>query len=126
MEIALPIFYVDSDGWITAFESDSKLSGYLEFNDIDGEDYRCWDARGVPLKLGWEGRGVVVSKVGTVMESGALIAALRRYAALERVGDVEGLPVEETGGAVSLWETIETRKKEKKRGRWGRWGRSAR
>lgn len=103
-----PLFYADSDGWMKVIRSDKALAVALEFNDIDGEAYRCWDAAGTRIALGWDRKRVVAASEGTPDADG-LVAAIREYAKLERIStQMEAA----TGGAVdalTLWEEVEAR-----------------
>ena len=102
-----PLFYADGDGWMTFISSDKELDKALEFNDVDGEAYECWDVEGIRVSLGWDGSGVVVvSKAGKDM--GGLLAAIRKYAELERVSTRTEAGAGMAADPLALWKDIDT------------------
>jgi hypothetical protein len=100
-----PIFYADSEGWMTAFESEDALGRHLEQNDVELEPHVCWDSTGARLRLSWDGQRVVAAKMDA-QDMNGLVEALARYAALERVAVPNSLALADGANPASIWLAI--------------------
>lgn len=80
-----PLLISDTDGY-GYFVADEAGLRHFEQIDIEGNEYQCWDSRGLPFVLGWQG-GAYLKPVGMPSDKEGMLAALKKWA------DSEGIPV---------------------------------
>jgi hypothetical protein len=52
-----PLLFVDRDGEVGRFDSVARAQGYLEWIDVEGGEYRAFDATGRRLRLSFVAPG---------------------------------------------------------------------
>lgn len=81
MTIQFPIFLQDTDGYMYKVDSADDL-GSVEVIDVEEDEYRAWDAVGLPVALYVDAGRIRVRAIASEPNVNELRAAILRYARL--------------------------------------------